>query len=782
LPADTGFDAVVDAVVDTVVDIAVDSPPGPDLGTHRRRVRDRLARRLIANPRQSPIKPVLEPLLAIHRSAHPKVDARLLQRGYDVAEECHRGQLRKSGDPYITHPLAVATILAELGMDTTTLVAALLHDTVEDTGLTLDDITTAFGSEVAHLVDGVTKLDKVKFGEAAEAETIRKMIVAMARDPRVLVIKLADRLHNMRTLRFLPPSKQERKARETLEVLAPLAHRLGMNTIKWELEDLAFATLYPKRYDEIVRLVAERAPSRDTYLNEVIERINGDLRDGGIKAQITGRPKHYYSIYQKMIVRGREFTDIHDLVGIRVLVETERDCYATLGVIHANWQPVPGRFKDYIAMPKFNMYQSLHTTVIGPAGKPVELQIRTQAMHRTAEYGIAAHWKYKESKDSAVAEVSAVSDEMGWLRQLLDWQREAQEPEEFLDSLRYDLGASEVYVFTPKGAVIGLPAGSTPVDFAYAVHTEVGHRCIGARVNGKLVALESVLENGDTVEIFTSKAEGAGPSRDWLTFVRSPRARTKIKQWFAKERREDAIDAGKAALSKAMRKAALPVQRIAGGDQLLTLAREMHLADVSALYAAIGEGHVAAQTVVQKLVAQLGGAEGAVEDIAEAVLPTSTPAAHRPSGTAGVMVKGVSDVWVKLARCCTPVPGDDILGFVTRGGGVSVHRRTCTNATALQQQADRLVDVEWAPSADSTFIVSIQVEAFDRHGLLSDVTRALSDERVSILSATVSTNRDRVAISRFTFEMGDSKHLGHLLRAIRTVDGVYDVYRVHSAN
>jgi guanosine-3',5'-bis(diphosphate) 3'-pyrophosphohydrolase len=759
--------------------------PNAQSQQHRRRVRDRLARRLVTAPRQSAVRPVLEPLLAIHRGAHPKVDARLLQRGYDLAEQRHRGQLRKSGDPYITHPLAVATILAELGMDTTTLVAALLHDTVEDTGLSLDEIRDQFGPEVAHLVDGVTKLDRVKFGAAAEAETIRKMVVAMARDPRVLVIKLADRLHNMRTLRFLPPVKQERKARETLEVLAPLAHRLGMNTVKWELEDLAFATLYPKRYDEIVRLVAERAPSRDTYLHEVVDRVNVDLREGSIKATVTGRPKHYYSIYQKMIVRGREFADIYDLVGIRVLVENERDCYATLGVIHANWQPVPGRFKDYIAMPKFNMYQSLHTTVIGPGGKPVELQIRTQGMHRTAEYGIAAHWKYKEIKNADVSDPSAVSDEMGWLRQLLDWQREAQEPEEFLDSLRFDLGASEVYVFTPKGDVVALPTESTPVDFAYAVHTEIGHRCIGARVNGKLVALESALDNGDTVEIFTSKAENAGPSRDWLAFVKSPRARTKIRQWVARERREDAIDAGKTSLSRAMRKASLPMQRLLGGEALLTIARDMHLTDISALYAAVGESHISAQTVVQKLVTQLGGVEGAVEDIAETAVPT-TPAerqtSRRSSSSAGVTVKGVSDVWVKLARCCTPVPGDEILGFVTRGGGVSVHRRTCTNAASLLDQADRLVEVEWAPSAESTFVVSIQVEALDRHRLLSDVSRVLSDESVSILSAAVNTNRDRVAVSKFTFEMAEAKHLGHLLRAIRNVDGVYDVYRVHSAN
>ncbi|MCW2524153.1 MAG: relA [Frankiales bacterium] len=751
-------------------------------GAHRRRIRDRVARRIVTTQRPAAIKPVLEPLLAVHRAAHPKVDAKLLQRGYDLAEERHRGQLRKSGDPYITHPLAVATILAELGMDTTTLVAALLHDTVEDTGLTTEELAEEFGAEVAHLVEGVTKLDKVKFGEAAEAETIRKMIVAMARDPRVLVIKLADRLHNMRTLRFLPPAKQERKARETLEVLAPLAHRLGMNTIKWELEDLAFATLYPKRYDEIVRLVAERAPQRDVYLNEVIARVQMDLKNGGIKADVYGRPKHYYSIYQKMIVRGREFTDIYDLVGIRVLVESERDCYGTLGVIHANWQPVPGRFKDFIAMPKFNMYQSLHTTVIGPGGKPVELQIRTQGMHRTAEYGIAAHWKYKGLGGQA-ATPAAVSDEMGWLRQLLDWQREAQEPGEFLDTLRFDLGAQEVYVFTPKGDVVGLPAGSSPVDFAYAVHTDVGHRCIGARVNGKLVALETKLDHGDTIEVFTSKAEGAGPSRDWLAFVASPRAKTKIRQWFAKERREDAVEAGKTALTRAMRKSSLPMQRLLGGDQLVTIAREMHLTDITALYVAVGEGHVSAQSVVQKLVTSLGGVEGAIEGLAETEIPTRPQSTRRTAnGNAGVMVSGMTDVYVKLARCCTPVPGDEILGFITRGGAISVHRLTCTNASALLEQEDRLVPVEWAPSADSVFVVSIQVEALDRHRLLSDVSRVLSDERVNILSASVSTNRDRVAVSRFTFELAEAKHLGHLLRTVRGVEGVFDVYRVHATS
>jgi GTP pyrophosphokinase len=577
-------------------DVASEPPGEGDAAAPRRRVRDRLARRIVAGQRSGLVRPVLEPLAALHRQSHPKADLALLQRSYDVAEAAHASQKRKSGDPYITHPLAVATILAGLGMDTTTLVAALLHDTVEDTGVTLESLTTDFGLEVAHLVDGVTKIDKVKYGDAAQAETIRKMIVAMARDPRVLVIKLADRLHNMRTLRFLPPEKQEKKARETLEILAPLAHRLGMNTIKWELEDLAFATLYPKRYDEIVRLVAERAPSRDTYLAEVTSAISDQLKAAKIEAVVTGRPKHYYSIYQKMIVRGRDFTDIWDLVGIRILVDSVRDSYAALGIMHAHWQPVPGRFKDFVAMPKFNMYQSLHTTVIGPQGKPVELQIRTHDMHRTAEYGIAAHWKYKEKARAGGrpgpgelgAPKAGSPDDMLWLRQLLDWQREAQEPGEFLETLRYDLGPQEVFVFTPKGDVMSLPGESTPVDFAYAVHTEVGHRTIGARVNGSLVSLDSKLSNGDVVEIFTSRSPTAAPSQDWLSFVGSSRARTKIRQWFTKERREDAVEAGKQALTRAMRKAGLPLQRLLGGEALSTLAKDLHFADVTALYAAVG--------------------------------------------------------------------------------------------------------------------------------------------------------------------------------------------------
>jgi GTP pyrophosphokinase len=743
-------------------------PPAEPAGAARVRARlGRLGGSKAAPPAE------LEPLLKTLRANHPKADTRLVARAYEVAERCHRGQMRRSGDPYISHPLAVATIAAELGMEPPTLCAALLHDTVEDTALSLAEVSREFGDEVGRLVDGVTKLDKVRYGESAEAETIRKMVVAMARDPKVLIVKLADRLHNIRTIGWLPPDKQQRMAKQTLEIYAPLAHRLGMNAIKWELEDLAFATLYPKRYDEIVRLVAERAPSRDTYIAGVTERVLTELRTAKIKTTVTGRPKHYYSIYQKMIVRGRDFDEIHDLVGLRITVESERDCYAALGVIHTMWSPVPGRFKDYIAMPKFNLYQSLHTTVIGPQGKPVEVQIRTHQMHRRAEYGIAAHWKYKE-------EAGAEGQDMTWLKQLVDWQKETQDPGEFLDSLRFDLHAQEVFVFTPKGDVIALPASATPVDFAYAVHTEVGHRCIGARVNGRLVPLESVLDNGDVVEVFTSKSETAGPSRDWLSFVKSPRARNKIRQWFARERREDAIDEGKDAISRAMRKAGLPLQRLMGGDALLTLARDLQFTDVAALYAAVGEGHVSAQTVVQRLVHALGGPEGAVDDIAETETATRGSTKARPAGDPGVVVKGASDVWAKLARCCTPVPGDEILGFVTRGHGVSVHRSDCTNVMSLSQSPDRLQEVEWAPTAASVFLVAIQVEALDRNRLLADVTRVLSDAHVNILSASVTTSRDRVALSKFTFEMGDPKHLGHLLRVVRGVEGVYDAYRVTS--
>ena len=731
--------------------------------------RRQLLSRLTGNTRSS--VPELEPLLRTLRQFHPKANRQVVERAYVMAAYWHADQVRRSGEPYITHPLAVATILAELGMTPTTLAAALLHDTVEDTGYELDKLREDFGDEVARLVDGVTKLDKVQYGEASAAETVRKMVVAMARDIRVLVIKLADRLHNMRTIAWLPEKKQQKKARETLEIYAPLAHRLGMNTIKWELEDLAFATLYPKMYDEIVRLVGQRAPSRDEYLGQVLSLIDEELKTNRIRAKVNGRPKHYYSVYQKMIVRGRDFADIYDLVGVRILVDSIQDCYGVLGLLHAKWNPVPGRFKDYIASPRYGVYRSLHTTVIGPEGKPVEVQIRTQEMHQQAEYGVAAHWRYKQGRSATEG-----PDEFAWLRQLLEWQRETEDPDEFLDSLRYELGTGELFVFTPKGDVISLPAGSTPVDFAYSVHTEVGHRTIGARVNGKLVPLESQLDNGDTVEIFTSKTQGQGPSRDWLNFVASPRARSKIRAWFSRERREEAVEHGKDALLRELRRRSLPMQRLLNTPDLLSIAAYYRMSDVSALYAAIGESRLDAAVVVDRLIAGRGGAEAATDDTEEETPPPSIRSG--PSGDPGVVVAGADDVWVRLSKCCTPVPGDEIMGFVTRGNGVSVHRRDCVNFPELAAHKDRLVEVEWRPSAQSVFLVNIQVEALDRARLLSDVTRVLSDHHVNILSASSTTNRDRIAISRFTFEMADPKHLGAVLKGVRGVEGVFDAQRV----
>jgi len=724
---------------------------------------------------------VLEPLLQSVRLSHPKADVSVIERAYAVAEKAHTGQVRKSGDAYITHPLAVTTILAELGMTPPTLAAALLHDTVEDTDYDLAQLERDFGSEIANLVDGVTKLDKVNYGAAAQAETVRKIVIAMAKDIRVLVIKLADRLHNARTWRYVSRESAQRKAKETLEIYAPLAHRLGMNTIKWELEDLSFQALYPKVYDEIVRLVADQAPAREEYLSQVREIVSGDLKEAKLKATVTGRPKHYYSVYQKMIVGGRDFEQIYDLVAVRVLVETVRDCYAALGAMHARWSPVPGRFKDYIAMPKFNMYQSLHTTVIGPGGKPVEIQIRTHQMHRRAEYGVAAHWKYKEESLTGATGPSAQSgnatNDMAWLRQLLDWQQETADPGEFLESLRFEITASEVYVFTPKGQLVGLPAGSTSVDFAYAVHTEVGHHCIGARVNGRLVPLDSRLDNGDVVEVLTSKADTAGPSRDWLHFVKSARARNKIKQWFTRERREEMIEEGKDALAKAIRKKGMPLHRLATVESLTGVAQELRLLDIDGLYAAIGDGHVSAQHVVSRLIHAMGGEDGAGEDLSEVALPTQARPVRSRQGDPGVIVKGMTDVWVKLARCCTPVPGDDILGFVTRGNGVSIHRRNCTNADSLLEQQDKIIEVEWAPSSGSVFLVQLHVEALDRARLLADVTRILSDNGVNILSASVHTSRDRVAALKFTFEMGDPGHLDHVINAVRRIQGVLDARR-----
>ena len=714
----------------------------------------------------------LAELIRTVRQNHPKSDSSLIERAYNTAEKYHEGQKRKSGEDYITHPLAVARILADLGSGPATIAAALLHDTVEDTEYSIEQLRVDFGEEVGLLVDGVTKLDKMKFGDTAQAETMRKMVVAMSKDVRVLVIKLADRLHNARTWGFVEPESARRKAQETLEIYAPLAHRLGIATIKNELEDISFSVLYPKVYEEIVSLVKQRNPLRSEYTETVIEEIDSELRDAKVKAKIEGRPKQYYSIYQKMILKGREFEDIYDLVGIRVIVPSVRDCYGALGAIHARWSPLPGRFKDYIAMPKFNLYQSLHTTVLGPEGRAVEIQIRTQEMHQRAEFGVAAHWKYKQvSGKGPEREV-----DLAWLKQLSDWQEETADPGEFLDNLRFEIGAKELYVFTPKGRVIGLSAGSTPVDFAYAVHTEVGHKTIGAKVNGRLVPLETKLQAGDVVEVLTSKANTASPSKDWLNFVASPRARAKIKHWFTQERKEHSSEEGKEALIRGLRRQGLPVQSLINSDLLEEVAEDFKLADVSALFSMIGQGQISSSSVIERLKLLQGITEPDTEEI-----PIQIPKSLRGprSASQGVLVRGSADVMTKMARCCTPVPGDEILGFITRGDGVSVHRSDCKNVKSLRPE--RIVEVSWSEDSRGVFMVQIQVEALDRSGLLSDVTRVLTENHVNILSATVSTGRDRVALSRFVFEMADPSHLDHLLNQVRRIDNVYDVYRVKGA-
>ncbi|GAA1611057.1 RelA/SpoT family protein [Leucobacter chromiireducens] len=717
----------------------------------------------------------VDQLVRTVRGNYPRADLSVIERAYTTAERAHRGQKRRSGEPYITHPIAVAQILAELGVAPVAIAAALLHDTVEDTDYTLEQLTEDFGEEIAMLVDGVTKLDKVKYGDSAQAETVRKMVVAMSKDIRVLVIKLADRLHNARTWGFVSGDSAKRKAQETLEIYAPLAHRLGIQSIKAELEDLSFAVLKPKLYAEIENLISQRNPQRDELVGVVISSIEADLRDARIRGEVTGRPKELYSIYQKMIVRGRDFDDIYDLVGIRVLVQSIRDCYAVLGAVHARWTPIPGRFKDYIATPKFNLYQSLHTTVIGPDGRAVEIQIRTVEMHQRAEYGVAAHWKYKQRQAPGAA---PSSNDMAWLAHISDWQAETEDPSEFLDALRFEIGAKEVYVFTPKGRVIGLPAGGTTVDFAYAVHTEVGHRTMGARVNGRLVPLETALQNGDVVEVFTSKDPNAGPNKNWLTFVKSKRAQNKIRQWFTKERREEAAETGKTEIAKALRKQGLPLHRVMNSEALQQVALQLRYADVTALYAAVGANHVSAQSVVEKVTALVLDEQSSTEPALATVPIIDAPRPQRHTDSSGVVVTGASDVLAKLAKCCTPVPGDEIQGFVTKGQGVSVHRVDCHNFQNLRTQQDRLVDVEWAPTSKSVFLVQIQVEALDRSGLLSDVTRTLSEHHVNILSASVNTSSSRLAISRFVFEMANATHLDHVLNAVRRIDGVYDVYRI----
>jgi GTP diphosphokinase / guanosine-3',5'-bis(diphosphate) 3'-diphosphatase len=724
-----------------------------------------------SDARSGALEEHLVPILEAVAERRPEEDTALIRRAGETAIAAHEGQFRRSGEPYITHPMAVATIVAGLGLDAPTIAAALLHDAVEDTGVTLEAIEAEFGPVVARVVDGVTKLDRLQFDskEAQQAATIRKMLVAMASDWRVLLIKLADRLHNMQTLAVMSDWKQRRTAQETFDVYAPLAHRLGVQQVKWQLEDLAFATLHPKRYAEIEQMVAARAPQRGEDLAKVLVAVRDRLDAAGIEADVTGRPKHLWSIYEKMVVRGREFDDIHDLLAIRVVVAAEKDCWAALGAIHAIWPPVQGRFKDYINTPKFNLYQSLHTTVVGLNGKPIEVQVRTEEMHRRAEYGIAAHWGYKDKEHA--------SADMAWMQRLADVEQETTDPVEFLQALKFDLEQDEVYIFTPKGRVIALPARSTPVDFAYAIHTEVGHRCIGARVNGRLVPLDTQLTSADTVEILTSKSATPAPSRDWLKLVASSRARNKIRQWFSRERREDAIENGREELVKALRRAGLPHQKILSSISLTQVADSMNLADTEALFAAIGENQVSSQSIVQRLARELSGG-------VEEQLPTTATRGARSlrngrRGGAGVFVEGLDDVMVHLARCCTPVPGDEIMGFVTQGRGVSVHRTDCANALALTRGSnERLIEVEWERGGEGVFVATLEVLAFDRSRLLADVSRVVSEHHLNIVAARTATTADRVSRMAFDVELADPTHLHSLVGSLKHLDGVFDAYRL----
>jgi GTP pyrophosphokinase len=719
----------------------------------------------------------LEGIEAQVRSYNPSADLRGIEEAYAFALEHHAGQMRKSGEPFISHPLEVAMILAGLNLDTPTLMAAILHDVVEDSAVSLKEIRTRFGDEVAALVDGVTKLGRIKFSSLAEAQSqnLRKMLIAMAKDIRVILIKLADRLHNMRTLAALPEEKQHQKAIETMEIYAPLAHRLGISSIKWELEDLAFYYLEPRKFSQIQKMVAESRAAREAYLHQVIDTLSAELEAIGVTSEISGRPKHLYSIYQKMTHRGKDFSEIYDLIALRVIVDSVKDVYGALGTVHSIWKPVPGRFKDYVAMPKFNMYQSLHTTVIGPAGRPLEIQIRTEEMHRTAEYGIAAHWRYK---DGGRAD-EAFDERLAWLRQMLEWQTELKDPREFMEALKIDLFEDEVFVFTPKGDVVSLRRGSTPIDFAYMIHTEVGHHCVGAKVNGSIVTLDYELQMGDRVEILTNK--NSWPSRDWLNIVRTSSARSKIRSHFSKASREDDVQHGKDELMKVLRKQGLGVGWSSLAKALEVVAADMNLQEGEDLLAAIGAGKQSPKQVVTKLIKILSK-DSTVTMPSEPEVPTpilqASRAVRRRKSATGVKVKGIDDVLVRLAHCCNPVPGDAIVGFVTRGRGVSVHRGDCPNARELvSTSSERILEVEWDTGASTTYQVEILIEALDRTRLLQDISVALADSGVNVLSAAVSTDKQGVAYLRFLFELGNMEQLQKVLSTVRGVDGVFDARR-----
>ena len=717
-------------------------------------------------------------------------DEAILAHAFEFANAAHKGVTRKSGEPYILHPIEVAIILADLRMDVDTLCAALLHDTVEDTDVTPEDVEREFNAQVRQLVEGVTKITRIEVESLSDKQvaTIRKMFVAMSKDIRVIVIKLADRLHNMRTLAALREDRRIFKARETLEIYAPIAHRLGINSIKWELEDLSFFYLEPNKYKQVSRMVAESRAEREAYLADVIAIIRDEMNKVGIQAQVMGRPKHLYSIYQKMAKKGKGFSEIYDLIAVRVIVKSVRDCYSALGAVHTLWHPMPGRFKDYIAMPKFNMYQSLHTTVMGPAGRPLEVQIRTEEMHRASEYGVAAHWRYKESGGKVSA--SALDQQLAWLREMVDWQDETEDSREFLKSLKMDLDESEVFVFTPKGEVMSLRAGATPVDFAYAIHTEVGNHCVGAKVNGSIVPLSYRLQVGDRVEILTQKS--ASPSRDWLTMVKTPSARSKIRSYFSKVSRSDDLQLGRDKLTREMRKHGLGISSAQSMRAIKSVADAMGFNDPDDMFVQLGTGKESAQHVANRLLKILvdkGTAEAEKPDLGVSASSTGImapmltsvkrPKRHETHAANGIVVKGVDDVLVRLSKCCNPVPGDEILGFVTRGRGVSVHRADCPNAIELKKEPERIIDVSWegTPSA-SSYQVEVYIEGVDRTNLLLDVTRVFSETGTNVLSCSTNTHRDGMVEMRFLFQVSDLAAIDRLIKSLAELEGVFDAHRM----
>jgi len=722
---------------------------------------------------------LLDDLFAVVEEHSPPgrpVDRELIERAFEFATEGHADQRRRSGEDFITHPVGVAKICAELRLDSETICAALLHDTVEDTTVSLDQVREGFGEDVATLVDGVTKLTGITFSsrDDRQAENYRKMIVAMAQDIRVVLIKLADRLHNMRTVEALPKQKQQEKAKETLEIFAPLAHRLGIHAIKWELEDLAFATLHPRKYAEIKGLVNQQRREREEYVARAGRYLKKELEAVGVDAEISGRAKHFYSIYVKMTRKGREFNEIYDLTAMRVLVDSVKDCYGTIGVIHSLWKPLPGRFKDWVAMPKFNMYQALHTTVIGPEGRPLEIQIRTREMHETAEYGVAAHWLYKGDGDG-------VSDKVEWLRSLLDWQKELADPQEFVEGLKVDLFEDEVFVFTPKGEVKSLAAGATPLDFAYEVHTDVGHRCVGAKVNGKIVPLHYQLRSGDICEVLTSKRE-RGPSRDWLALVKTTRAQSKIRAWFKRERREDSERTGRELLAENLKRQGLPPQKVTGSPLLADVIREMGFKKAEEFYIALGQSKISAKTVATKLLQRLKQGESAVAPpgVAEDLISKKRSGPDRQptsSSSHGITVEGADDVMLRLAKCCRPVPGDEIVGYISLGKGITIHHEDCPNARALKRNPERFAKVAWEGEGATSFRVELQVDAWDRPRLLEDLSRAFAESGVNILEARCAVDHPMVK-DRFVVEVGDRGALKSCVQRLRNIDSVFDAYRV----